>query len=100
MATFIVLAAAAFLAGGEPVIIAQNMTEQQDRLEARRARREVCYLLATGAADLNLADCLSFDNAPEPVFITEVCNFLHETEQLEDFKFASRSECIRYGFVR
>ena len=100
MGALMVFAAATLLAGGEPVTIAQDLTEQQQLLQARRARREICYALATGAVDLNLADCLSFDNAPEPVFRTEVCNFLRETEQLEDFKFASHSECIRYGFVR
>jgi hypothetical protein len=100
MGTLMMIAAATLLAGGEPATIAQDLTEQQHRLHARQARREICYALATGAVDLNLADCLSFDNAAEPVFRTEVCDFLRETEQLEAFKFASHSECIRYGFVR
>lgn len=100
MATSMVLAAMALLTGGEQVHSAQVVTEQQGRLEATRARREVCYALAMGVVPLNLGDCLSFDNAPEPVFRTEVCNFLRETGQLEDFRFASHAECIRYGFMR
>lgn len=100
MATSIVFAAAALLVGGEPGAIAQAVTEQQGRSKATRAQREVCYVLATGAADLDLADCLSFADAPEPLFRTEVCNFLRETGQLEDFKFTSHSECVRDGFGR
>jgi hypothetical protein len=97
---FTVFAAAALLTGGEPVTIAQSATDQQSRLQATRARREVCYALATGAADLDLADCLSFADAPEPLFRAEVCNFLRETRQLEDFNFTSHSDCVRYGFGR
>ena len=89
--------AAAFLAAKQPAV--QPVTVQQGSLGAK-ARHEICYMLATGAAYLKLADCLSFDNAPEPVFRAEVCNFLRETDQLRDFGFASHSDCNRYRFVR
>jgi hypothetical protein len=96
MATSIMVATMALLLG-EPIASA----DQQARLQQpTRARHEVCFALATSSAPLNLGDCLSFDNAPEPVFRTEVCNFLRETGQLRDFRFASHSECIRYGFAR
>jgi len=98
MASYVLFAAAALLVGGEPSAIAQAVTEQQGRLKATRAQREVCYVLATGAADLDLDDCLSFADAPEALFRTEVCNFLRETGQLEDFGLASHSECVRHGF--
>jgi hypothetical protein len=98
LVTSIVFAAAALLVGGEPSAIAQAVTEQQGRLKATLAQREVCYTLATDAAHLDLADCLSFADAPEPLFRAEVCNFLSETGQLEDFKLTSHSECVRNGF--
>lgn len=56
-------------------------------------------MLSTGAVYLNLADCLSFDNAPESMFRRHVCNFIRETGQLEDYEFASHADCIRYGFA-
>jgi hypothetical protein len=62
-----------------------------------RARHEVCYALAAGASDpaLDLAGCLSFDKAPEAVFWTQVCSFLRESDQLQDYNLASYSDCIR-----
>jgi len=92
--------AAARIRFGGASAIAQAVTEQQGRLKATLAQREVCDVLATGAAHLDLADCLSFADAPEPLFRAEVCNFLRETGQLEDFKFISPSECVQYGFGR
>ena len=65
-----------------------------------RARQDVCYALATGVAPLDLADCFSLANAPEPAFRIELCSFLNATGQLEDFQFASRAQCLRDGFQR
>ena len=64
---------------------------------AIRARHEICYALAAGASDpaLDLAGCLNFDNAPEAAFRTQVCSFLRESEQLQDYNFASYSDCVR-----
>jgi hypothetical protein len=96
----IAFAAAAALVGAEPETVVQAATEQSGRAKATRAQREACYLLATGAADLDLADCLSFAEAPGPQFRAEVCNFLRETGQLEDFNLTSYSQCVRHGFER
>jgi len=98
MSAFVVVAAVTLLAGRESVAVAPNVIEQQEHLQTTRIRREICYVLATGAVPLNLADCLGFGNAPEPVFRAEVCNFLRETGQLEDFGLVSHSECVRDGF--
>ena len=96
MTTSLMLAAAALLLSAN----APAATEQQDRLKATQAQRDVCYLLATEAADLLLADCLNFADAPGPLFRTEVCNFLRDTEQLEDFGFTSHPECVRPRHAR
>lgn len=99
MVSLIGLAAAALLAPGQPVATAQAVTEQQGNVSSTRARHEICHMLSTGAVYLNLADCLSFDNAPESMFRRHVCNFIRETGQLEDYEFASHADCIRYGFA-
>lgn len=88
------IVAAAFVA---PAATARP--ESEGRPDAKM-RHEICYVLATGTARFNLADCLSFDHAPEPVFRAEVCNFLRESEQLQDFGFAAHSQCLRDGFAR
>lgn len=93
------LAAVAFLAAAQP--LAPPVTGQQANSNATRARHEVCSMLATAGAypALNLADCLSFDNAPDAVFKTQVCDFLREADQLRDFDFSSYSDCLRRGVV-
>ena len=63
---------------------------------AARLRHEICYALATAPAyPANLTDCLSFSRAPEAAFTAQVCNFLRDTDQLEDFRFANYSACVR-----
>ena len=64
---------------------------------AIRARHAICHELAAGASDpaLDLAGCLSFDKAPEAVFRTQLCSFLRESEQLQDYNLASYSDCMR-----
>lgn len=99
MISFIGFAAAALLAAGQPAAIAQAAAEQQGSVHSMRVRHEICQALSTGAVYLNLADCLSFDNAPESVFRRHVCNFIRETGQLEDYEFASHAECLRYGLA-
>jgi len=99
MVSFIGFAAGALLAAGQPVGNVQTVTEQQGNVSSTRARHEVCHMLSTGAVYLNLADCLSFDNAPESVFRRHVCNLIRETGQLEDYEFASHADCIRHGLA-
>jgi hypothetical protein len=100
MAAVSFLAAAAFLAAAQP--LAPPVSGEQASPSAIRARHEVCYILAAAGAypALNLADCLSFDQAPDAAFKTQVCNFLRETDQLEAFDFASHSACFRNLLVR
>jgi hypothetical protein len=99
MVSFIGLATAASLAAGQPVGNAQAATAQQGSVSSTRVRHEICHTLSTGAVYLNLADCLSFDKAPESVFRSHVCNFIRETGQLEDYELASHADCIRYGLA-
>jgi len=91
-----ILAAVGFLVAVQPV------TERPAKSGAIKARHEVCYALATagGYPALNIADCLSFDSAPDAVFNTQVCNFLRETEQLRDYEFRSYADCIQRGVTR
>lgn len=94
------LAAAAFLAAAQP--LAPPATERQASPGATRARHEVCYMLATAGAypALDLADCLSFDTAPDAVFNTQVCNFLREADQLREYDFSSYPDCIQRGVLK
>lgn len=99
MDSYIAFSAAALLAAGQPLATAQPVTEEQGSVTPKRLRHEICAVLSTGAVYLNLADCLSLDNAPESEFRSQICNFLRGTGQLEDFEFASYADCIRYGLV-
>jgi len=59
-------------------------------------RHEICFALATAplyAADL--PQCLSFDSAQNAAFSAYACNFLRDTEQLEDFRFPTYATCVR-----
>ena len=88
-----IFATAAFLVAAQPV------TDQPPGSRAIKARREVCYMLATsgGYPGLNLGECLSLDRAPDAVFNGQVCSFLRDAEQLRDYDFDSFADCIRRG---
>jgi hypothetical protein len=61
-----------------------------------RLRHEICYALATAPAyQAKLADCLSLDRAQDATFTAHACNFLRDTDQLEDFNFPNYSGCLR-----
>lgn len=102
MPGYALLAAAALAASAQPPATAPTVTVQPGSSAAIGARHEVCYALATEPSypALDLAGCLSFDKAPEATFRTQVCGFLRESEQLQDYRFATYSDCIRSGFVR
>ncbi len=97
MPGYVLLAVAALAASAQPPT--PTTIGQVDGSAAIRARHAICYALAAGASDpaLDLAGCLSFDKAPEAVFRTQVCGFLRESEQLQDYNLASYSDCIRTG---
>ncbi|MFL6729194.1 MAG: hypothetical protein ACJ8E3_04260 [Sphingomicrobium sp.] len=100
MPGFVVLAAAALAASAQPAAAAPTMAPQSASSAAIRLRHEVCYALATGSSypTFDLAGCLSFDKAPEAAFRTQVCSFLRESEQLQDYRFASYGDCVHSGF--
>jgi|1186.fasta_scaffold94219_3 hypothetical protein len=92
MPALIQLAAAALIAGQHfdaPAPVQQSSADQA------MARHEICYMLATGVAyPLELRDCLTFAQSPDPGFKTQVCKFLKQTEQLADFEFPSYAACL------
>lgn len=100
MITILALVIEASLGANHMAPVMQSETPREISSKAARARTEVCYALAAGTAHLNLGDCLSFANAPEQVFRTEVCNFLRDSEQLEEYGFGSHSTCVKYDFFR
>ena len=52
-------------------------------------------LLAEFQGNLNLGECMSFNSVSDPGFRTKLCDYLLETDQLEDFDFTSYSDCVR-----
>jgi hypothetical protein len=78
-------------AGAEPLASPQLSSP------AARLRHEICYeLVMAPAYPAKLAECLSFDGAQDATFTTYACNFLRDTDQLEDFKFSTYSACLRH----
>ena len=59
-------------------------------------RHEICFALATAPLyPADLPQCLSFDSAHNAAFSAYACNFLRDTEQLEDFRFPTYATCLR-----
>ena len=63
-------------------------------------RYEICQALATAPAyPAKLRDCLSLDRAQDATFAAHACNFLRDTDQLEDFNFPNYPACLRDLFA-
>lgn len=100
MPALVALAAAALAASAQPPATPPPITVRSGSPAVIGARHQVCHALAAGASypALDLAGCLSFDKAPEAVFRKQVCGFLRESEQLQDYRFDSYGDCVRSGF--
>jgi len=67
------------------------------RVSGVQERYDVCASLATdgGYPPLDLRACLSLKEAPEAVFRAGICDYLRNSEQLQDYHFSSHSDCMR-----
>lgn len=54
-----------------------------------------CYNHIQKAPTGNLGECMSFWDASEQGFTSKFCDYLLETDQLEDYGFVSFSDCVR-----
>jgi hypothetical protein len=58
--------------------------------------KEYClFLMSTGYYDFfNLGECMSYSSVSDQGFRTKFCDFLRETDQLDDNGYSSYSDCV------